>query len=141
MTKGSAYKIAILALVGLIILWLTKSLFFPTNYGMGVNMTGNYRGGNMYMGTGLGYGLSISLLLTYLIKFLFVVFAIGLVGGLVAAGKNYIFTPEDIEAFKAPFTGNKSSVNKVTCTECGKELNSDWKSCPYCGTSVEKAEQ
>jgi hypothetical protein len=141
MKKDSAIKIIGLSVVALIVLWLIKTILFPTGFGVGINVRTNYGGGSMYMGTGLGFGLSISLLLTYLIKFLFIVLVVGLVGGLVVAAKNYIFTPEDIEAFKAPFKGVKSTITKTTCKECGKELSADWKTCPYCGTSTEKLEQ
>lgn len=141
MKKDSAIKIVVLSVLALIVLFFVKTILFPTEFGMGVNVRTNYGGGSMYMGTGLGFGLSISLLLTYLIKFLFVVFIVGLVCGLVVVVKNYIFTPEDIEAFKAPFRVNKVPVNKITCSECGKELNADWKTCPYCSTGVEKLEQ
>jgi hypothetical protein len=138
--KDSTIKIIGLSVLALIVLWLIKTILFGAGFGMGVNVRTNYGGGSMYMGTSLGFGLSISLLLTYLIKFLFIVFIVGLIGGLVVAAKNYIFTPEDIEVFKAPFKAGKSTITKTTCMECGKELNADWKACPYCGTSTEKFE-
>jgi hypothetical protein len=138
--KDSAIKIIGVAFLAIVVLWLIKTILFGAGFGMGVNVRTNYGGGSMYMGNSLGFGISISLLLTYLIKFLFVVFIVGLVGGLVVVAKNYIFTPEDIETFKAPFKGSKSTSTKTTCMECGKELNSDWKACPYCGTSIEKFE-
>jgi cytochrome b subunit of formate dehydrogenase len=87
---------------------------------------------------GTGFGFSIALLLTFLIKFLFVVFIVGLVGGLVVAAKNYIFTPEDIENFKSTFKGTKTTVAKLTCSVCGKEVNPEWKACPYCSATIEK---
>lgn len=87
---------------------------------------------------GTGFGFSMALLLTFLIKFLFVVFVIGVVGGLVVAAKNYVFTPEDIENFKSAFKCEKVAVKKQTCSVCGKELSSDWKACPYCSTAIEK---
>lgn len=59
------------------------------------------------MVTGFGF-TSISLLLTLLIKFFFVLFIVGLVGGLIVTAKNYVFTPEDIAAFKAPFKGKEA---------------------------------
>jgi cytochrome b subunit of formate dehydrogenase len=90
----------------------------------------------MYMGT--GFGFSIAVLLTFLIKFLFVVFIIGLVGGLIVAAKNYIFTPEDIENFKATFKINKTTAAKQTCSICGKEVNPEWQACPYCSATIEK---
>lgn len=65
------------------------------------------------MVTGFGLGASVSLLLTFLIKFFFVVFIVGLVGGLIVTAKNYVFTPEDIAAFKAPFKGHKTEEKQV----------------------------
>ena len=65
------------------------------------------------MVTGFGLGASLSLLLTFLIKIFFVLFIVGLVGGLIVAAKNYIFTPEDIAALKAPFKGNKQTEKQV----------------------------
>jgi len=88
------------------------------------------------MGTGIGF--SIALLLNFLIKFLFVVFIVGLVGGLVIEAKNYIFTPEDVENFKSTFKGNKSIFNKQTCSLCGKDVTTEWKVCPYCSATIEK---
>jgi hypothetical protein len=85
------------------------------------------------MGTGL-----ITLLLTFLIKLLFVLFIVGLIGGLVVVAKNYIFTPEDIENFKFTFKVNKVTSEKQTCIVCGKEVNLEWKACPYCSTTIEK---
>lgn len=63
--------------------------------------------------TGFGLGGTLTVLLTFLIKFFFVVFIIGLIGGLVVAAKNYIFTSEDIEAFKAPFKGKKPDEKQI----------------------------
>lgn len=137
MKKNSGIKIVGISILALIMLLLIKTILFPTGFGLGINVRTNFGGGNMYMGTGLGFGLSISLLLTFLIKLLFVVFVVGLVGGLIVVVKNYIFTPEDIEAFKAPFKGGQSTKTNATCTVCGKELNDGWKTCPHCGTSVE----
>lgn len=140
MKKDSTIKIVSLSVVVLIVLLFIKAILFPTGFGIGINVRTNYGGGSMSMGTGLGFGLSISLLLTYIIKFLSVILAIGLIGGVVVAVKNYIFTPKDIETFKAFFKGNKVTANKIICSECSKELNPDWKTCPYCCTSIESLE-
>lgn len=55
----------------------------------------------MNMVTGVGY--LVTSLLAILIKIFFLVFIVGLVGGFIVIAKNYVFTPEDIAAFKAPF--------------------------------------
>jgi len=139
--KDYAIKVIGMSIIAIVVLLLIKAILFPTGFGLGINVRTNYGVGRMYMGNGLGFGLSVSLLLTYLIKFFFAVFVIGLVGGLIIIIKNNVFSSEDLEAFKAPFKWNESTIAKVTCRECGKELNADWKSCPHCGTSVEMLEQ
>lgn len=48
-----------------------------------------------------------SVLLLYLIKILFIVFIVSLLGGMVLIVKNNIFTPEDIEILKGTFKSNK----------------------------------
>lgn len=60
----------------------------------------------------MAIGFSISLLLVLLIKLFFIIFLIGIIGGLVFITKNYIFTPEDIAAFKGSFAVNKSTEEK-----------------------------
>lgn len=87
---------------------------------------------------GTGFELTIVTLLGFLIKFLFVVFIVGLVGGILVAVKNYIFTAEDIEGFKNTFKFNKAAEKKQTCSVCGKEVNPEWKACPYCSATIEK---
>ena len=62
------------------------------------------------MVTGFGLGASVSILLTFLIKLFFVLFIVGLVGGLIVTIKNFVFTPEDIAAFKAPLKGIKTNI-------------------------------
>lgn len=136
MKRDSVSKIIGLSFIALILIWAMKSILFPAGFGVAINLRTNYGGGSIFMGT----GLSITLLLTYLIKLLFGIFVVGLFGGLIVTAKKYIFTPEDIEAFKAPFKGGKSTI-KLACKECGKEINEDWKTCPHCGTSIEKLEQ
>jgi hypothetical protein len=38
--------------------------------------------------------------------------------------------------------GNQREKSKSTlCTNCGKELQNDWKACPYCGTPVKQIQQ
>lgn len=65
------------------------------------------------MVTGFGFGTLLSLLLTFLIKLFFVFFIVGLVGGLIVLAKNFVFTPEDIAAFKAPFKGQKETEKQI----------------------------
>lgn len=54
-----------------------------------------------------GLGATVSLILTLFIKFFFIVFIIGLVGGFIVAAKNYVFTTEDIAVLKGSFKGSK----------------------------------
>jgi hypothetical protein len=106
---------------------------------MGGKNYNNIWGGKIFMGTGFGFGLTIPFILTFFIKLLFIVFIIGLVGGLLVTVKNFVFTPEDIENFKAPFKGCcKTIAVKATCPVCGKEVKEDWRACPHCSTSLEK---
>ena len=65
------------------------------------------------MVTGFGVGALLSILFTFLIKIFFVMFIIGLVGGLIVLAKNHVFTPEDIAAFKAPFKGKKEPEKQI----------------------------
>lgn len=50
-----------------------------------------------------------AVLLLYLIKILFIVFVVSLLGGIVLIVKNNIFTPEDIEILKGTFKNKKSN--------------------------------
>lgn len=84
----------------------------------------------MYLG-------SVAYLLLLIIKVLFVVFVIGLVGGLVVWIRNNLFTEEDVKTIKGAFTTTKVIENKESCATCTKELNSEWKVCPHCGTEKE----
>ncbi len=86
------------------------------------------------------FSYSIVILLIFLIKFLFVIFFVGLIGGLLVVAKNYILTHEDIENFKSTFKSEKK-VTSNTCSVCGKEINLVWKACPYCGATIEKEEK
>lgn len=63
------------------------------------------------MFTGIGY--LITSLLAILIKLFFLVFIVGLVGGFIVLAKSYVFTPEDIDAFKAPFKKHKEKEQWV----------------------------
>lgn len=85
---------------------------------------------------GLGYGFSVTSLLLLLIKFLFVVFVIAFIAGLVIWIKNNIFTAEDVEAIRNTFKSKKKS-NTEACCICGKEISSEWKVCPHCGKELE----
>lgn len=130
-------KLLVVLFLGILGLGLIHALLFGTGYGISVGFRGNYAGGHMYMGTGLGFAGTISALLLILIKVLFVLFIVGLVVGIAIAIKNYIFTAEDVAKIKSTFTGKKTVVIKETCSICCKELNDDWKLCPHCGKEKE----
>jgi len=83
-----------------------------------------------------GFSYSILIILTFLIKFLFVIFIVGLIGGLLVAAKNYILTAEDIQNFKSTFKSEIKATSNI-CSVCGKEINPEWKACPYCGATIE----
>ncbi|HEY9059564.1 MAG TPA: hypothetical protein VIO64_03530 [Pseudobacteroides sp.] len=93
----------------------------------------------MYMGSGVGFGSMgiVSSLLLLLIKVLFVLFIVGLVIGIVVAVKRYVFTEDDIRKIKGAFSGKKAVIVNKTCVVCSKELNDEWKVCPFCGNANE----
>ena len=43
---------------------------------------------------------------------------------------------ETIELLAVVILGEDSGQNKNLCANCGKELRDEWKTCPFCGTSV-----
>lgn len=135
--NNSIIKILAVVLLSILGLTLIRELFFGTGYGSGIIVRGNHEGGYIYMSTGLGFAGTISAVLLVLIKVLFVLFIVGLIVGIAIAVKNYLFTAEDVEKIKSTFTGKKTVVFKETCSDCGKELNDDWKVCPHCGKEKE----
>lgn len=90
------------------------------------------------MGTGIGSATVLTAVLIFLLKVLFVLFIVSLFVGLAVSVKKYFFTEEDIKKIKSTFTGKKSIVLKEICSECGKEIETEWKACPYCGKSKEE---
>jgi hypothetical protein len=136
-TKNPFLRLAIIAIIGITILWIINALLFQTGYGININFRGNHGGGNFYMGTSLGLATTISTLLLLLIKVLFVLFIIGLVVGIAIAVKNLVFTAEDIKKIKETFTSKKVIATKETCSTCGKTVEAEWKACPHCGTLKE----
>lgn len=119
-------------LVALLICLVNRSLGFGMKFGI----IRNFGGANMYMNAGAGMGAAgtIALVLLFLIKILFVIFIAGLVIGLVIVVKRFVFTQEDIQKIKSTFARQKTETVKVTCAVCGKEQNSEWKVCPFCGS-------
>lgn len=136
MKKDSFLKLIIISILGIAVLWLAKELLFPSNY-LGFYISGNYGGEHMYMNGNYGFGAgTFSVLLVFLIKFLIVLFVIALIVGLIMAAKNYIFTPQNMEAFK----NGSARVEQPgkTCDICGKPLDNNWKVCPYCAAEVKE---
>lgn len=126
----------LLVIIGL---WFIYALFHGSGFGMNFGFRGGYEGGHMNMGIGAGYGTAgtISVLLLFLIKVLFVLFIVGLIIGIAIAIKNFVFTGDDIQKIKSTFTGKKTVIIKEACSICGKELNDEWKVCPFCGNEKE----
>lgn len=133
MKNNPILKLTVVTLIGILGLWLIYTLLFGGGYGVNYNYNGYHGGGHMYMGTGLGFGSTAAIWILLLIKVLFAAFVISLIVGLIIWIKNNIFTAEDVQALKDSFKGNNNPVCKETCTNCNKELNSDWKVCPHCG--------
>ena len=121
---------------GIIGLWLIYSIIT----GSGIGSIGYHGGGYGHMSygaTGASMIGTTSFILLLLIKLLFVLFIIGLVVGIAFAIKNYIFTKEDVNKIKYAFVGSKTATIRQTCGACGKELDEQWKVCPYCGNEIE----
>lgn len=139
MQKNSILKIILVTFIGIIVLWLMKEILFPSNY-FNLNLTGSYGGGhmnNINMNGSYGFGAgTFSLILVFFIKVLFVIFVIALLIGLFLTIKNYIFTPQDYDAFKNSF--RRPEFSKKTCDICGKTLEDGWKVCPYCSAEVKE---
>ncbi|BCJ98442.1 zinc ribbon domain-containing protein [Anaerocolumna chitinilytica] len=134
MKKDSFLKLIIISFIGIVVLWFAKELLFPSNY-LGINISGNYGGEHMYMSGNYGFGAgTFSVLLIFLIKVLIVLFVVALIVGLIMVAKNYIFTPQNMEAYKSGSTPVEQP--RKTCDICGKPLDNNWKVCPYCGTEA-----
>lgn len=139
MKKETLYKVITFSLIAIVVLWVLQGVFsggrmFAPNYG-GYFMGEHSRGGMYMMNGGLnfGFGGTLTYLFMFLIKILFVVFIIGIVGAVIVWVKNNVFTAEDKENIKNLFTAKTNPQKKDVCSECGKELKAEWKACPYCG--------
>jgi hypothetical protein len=137
LNKNVALKIATLSLGAIISLWFITTILTGSGTGYRMNISGNVMGynygGGIHMGNGAYYAGNASYLITILIKILFAIFVLGLVGGIIVWVKDYLFTAEDKLKIRQTFTVNKSPVNVVVCSVCGKEQSHEWKVCPYCG--------
>lgn len=141
MKKDSVFKIAVFSVFAVFALWLVKVLLFPTGYGISINYRMpryNVIGSEHGFNYGFGVNYTTNQILPILINLLMVVFVIALVIGVVKLIINLVFTQDDIESFRTTFSG-KSKQSQITCKECGKALNTEWKVCPHCGKEVEKA--
>ncbi|NPV92827.1 MAG: zinc ribbon domain-containing protein [Firmicutes bacterium] len=115
-------------------------LFGSTGYmGYGSNMgMGQHYGmnGAAPYNSGLGLGFSLTGLLGLIIKVLFVLLIVGLVVGIIKAIKDEVSTEKSIGTAKGFVCATpdqaKASEAKEICAGCGKELQNDWKVCPYC---------
>lgn len=129
--SDSAIKVVGYSILGLIVLLSAKAILFPTGYGVSVryNMPQNYRTGFEH-GYNVNYGLNS--LSGLIFQILLVVLVLTLIVGVFMLVKRYLFSSEEITEMKESFS-RKSTSAKIKCSECGKDLNSDWKVCPYCG--------
>lgn len=135
--ENTIFKLVVVTILGVFAIWFLYALVAGTGNGMNMGFRGNYGG----WAWNVGSGLSISSILLLLVKFLFVLFIVGLVGGLFVFIKNNLFTKEDIEKLKGSFSSNaEQGTNEefVTCSACGKGIDVEWKACPYCGELKEK---
>lgn len=135
--ENTIFKLVVVSIIGVFAMWFLYTLVAGTGNGISMGYRGNYGGGYFYMGS----GLSISSILLLLVKFLFVLFIVGLAGGIFVFIKNNLFTKEDIDKIKSSFSSNAGQGTNeefVTCSACGKEIDVEWKACPYCGEVKEK---
>lgn len=137
--RNMLVKLIALSLLGIILLWLLPGFFAGTGMGFGFNYRNSMMGGNVHMGTGFygGFGGGITVLLVFLIKVLFVLFVAGLVVGIAIWVKNTLLSEEDIRKMKSTFALKKEAPETHPCSICGKELQAEWKLCPYCGKDKE----
>ncbi|MDO9535230.1 MAG: zinc ribbon domain-containing protein [Bacillota bacterium] len=137
-SESTIFKLIVVSILGVFALWFLYALIAGTGNGMNMGFRGNYGGGYFYTGS----GLSNSSILLLLVKFLFVLFIVGLAGGIFVFIKNYLFTKKDIEKIKSSFSSNagqETNEEFVTCSACGKEIDVEWKACPHCGELKEKS--
>jgi len=80
---------------------------------------------------------TLSVLFLLITKVLFATFVVGLVAAGIIFIKDTLFTEEEKAKFRGIFTSNHVTTQKKTCNTCGKELNSEWKTCPYCEKTIE----
>lgn len=136
MGNNSAKKLLLVSLLGVLALWILHTLVAPTLGGFRAGYSGNFMGhrfgGGVYVGNGLIFGGTVAYILIVLIKIFTILLVLGLVAGVVIWIKNNIFTVEERDEIKGVFTCKNSTV-KEKCIICEKELNSEWKVCPYCG--------
>lgn len=154
MKSNSTLKIIGLSTLGIFVLFLLKSVFFPTRYGMsvGYNMPSYYNNGyNNFYG--------INGFITSIIQVLLVVFIVALLVSIVMIVKNNLLNLEELDSIKEKFGffPNSDIKEKVTneeinqstelvaktpnqedktCPECGYELDPEWKICLNCGKEL-----
>lgn len=85
------------------------------------------------MGYGFGFNGTLALFMMFLIKVLCILFMVGVVVGIAVFIKNHLFTEEDARKIKGTLGMKAEVVAKEKCSVCGKELQSEWTLCPYCG--------
>ena len=125
-----------ISFLGLIVLWLVNTIFFPSGNGMSVryNMPSYYS--DVYTNYNGINGLIISI-----IQVLLVVFIVAFVVGVVMIVKNNLLMTEDKDSINQQFTYNPDHIKnelvneKINCVECGCELELEWEICPNCGES------
>lgn len=132
MKSDSAMKVVGYSVLSLIVLWLAKSILFPTGYGVSVryNMPQYYRNNGLEHGYYVNNGLSSLSGLVF--QILLVVLVFMLIVGIVMLVKNYLFSAEEIAAMKETISGKPTGTKRL-CSECGSDLSPEWKVCPHCG--------
>lgn len=97
-------------------------------------------GFNAHMGygqtSGFGLGGSLSVILALVIKLLFLMVIVAVVAGIVAAIKNQGLENIDLSFIDKLFDDGQH--RRHLCPHCHREVEHDWKNCPYCGLSTKK---
>lgn len=135
--RGFFGRLIAIAIIGILALMFLPGLFAGTGmgFGYGYGFRHHMLGGpmNMYMGYGYGFNGTLALFMMFMIKVLFFLFMVGLVVGIGVFIKNHVFTAEDVRKIKSTFSVKPEVVAKEQCSVCSKELQPEWKVCPYCG--------
>ena len=94
--------------------------------------------GGFHSGIGIGFGGGgLLMMLGMLLGWVLV--GVLIITGIVALVRGSRSRPAQISPVAVPPTPAPEPEPVKTCERCGKPLQPDWVSCPYCGKKVKKA--